>query len=121
MLQYWQKCGGRVATTVPRCGHDKASYISTRHLYQCRRCRPQVSVTSGIIFHATKIPLVKWLRAIYLTISSIFWQRGDFSLVPFQAYLSLVAYGTEDVDENKNGYGLSRFNMPVKKFRIYSA
>ena len=53
----------------PKCGHEKASYISTRHLYQCCRCRYQVSVTAGTIFHASKVPLVKWFWAIYLTAS----------------------------------------------------
>jgi transposase-like protein len=40
-----------------------------RNLYQCSSCRHQVSVTAGTLFHATKISLVKWFWAIYLTAS----------------------------------------------------
>ncbi len=51
----------------PHCGHDKAHFITTRHLYQCARCRHQVSVTSGTLFHASNLPLRKWFWAIYWT------------------------------------------------------
>lgn len=50
----------------PRCGHNSACYIKTRKVYQCRRCRHQVSVTAGTLFHSTNLPLVKWFWAIYL-------------------------------------------------------
>jgi transposase-like protein len=43
----------------PMCGSQNYSFIMTRKLYQCSLCRHQVSVTSGTLFHATKIPLVK--------------------------------------------------------------
>lgn len=50
----------------PRCGHNSACYIKTRKVYQCRRCRHQVSVTAGTLFHSTNLPLVKWFWTIYL-------------------------------------------------------
>jgi len=50
----------------PKCGHDSAWYITTRKVYQCSRCRHQVSVTAGTLFHSTNLPLVKWFWAIYL-------------------------------------------------------
>jgi transposase-like protein len=50
-----------------KCGHDSAYYITTRKVYQCSRCRHQVSVTAGTLFHSTNLPLVKWFWAIYLT------------------------------------------------------
>lgn len=50
----------------PACGFTKACYIITRKLYQCSKCRQQVSVTADTLFHATKLPLVKWFWAIYL-------------------------------------------------------
>ncbi len=53
----------------PACGSMKSSFIVTRKLHQCSQCRHQVSVTSDTLFHATKIPLVKWFWAIYLTAS----------------------------------------------------
>lgn len=53
----------------PACGSTKFSFVSTRRLYQCSHCRHQVSITADTLFHATKIPLVKWFWAIYLTAS----------------------------------------------------
>jgi transposase-like protein len=48
----------------PVCGGDKHSVIKTRALYQCSACRAQVSLTTGTIFHSTKLPLKTWFRAI---------------------------------------------------------
>jgi transcription elongation factor Elf1/transposase-like protein len=53
----------------PACGSKKSSFIRTRKLYQCSNCRHQVSITADTLFHATKVPLVKWFWAIYLTAS----------------------------------------------------
>ena len=53
----------------PICGSKKAYSIETRKLYQCAQCRHQVSVTADTLFHATKLPLVKWFWVIYLTAS----------------------------------------------------
>jgi transposase-like protein len=50
----------------PACGSQKYSFIATRNLYQCSKCRHQVSVTTDTLFHATKVPLVKWFWVIYL-------------------------------------------------------
>ncbi len=50
----------------PKCEHTRASRISTRRLLQCSKCRFQVSLTSGTIFHKTRTPLQKWFWAIYL-------------------------------------------------------
>jgi transposase-like protein len=49
----------------PRCGHEASSWISTRRLEQCRRCRYQCSVTAGTVFHRTRIPLLTWFWAIF--------------------------------------------------------
>ncbi len=39
-------------------------------VWKCKDCRKQFSVTVGTVFHGSKIPLGKWLIAIYLTLSS---------------------------------------------------
>lgn len=49
----------------PQCQHDKAWYLTGRKLFDCKRCRFQTSLTAGTIFHATKIPLVKWYWLLY--------------------------------------------------------
>jgi transposase-like protein len=53
----------------PHCGHDRGYFMGRRHLYQCASCAHQVSVTAGTIFEASKLALVKWFWAIYLTAS----------------------------------------------------
>ena len=35
-------------------------------VWKCRDCRKQFTVTVGTIFHGSKIPLSKWVTAIYL-------------------------------------------------------
>ncbi len=65
----------------PACGGTEYTLVTTRHLYQCCRCRHQTSLTAGTIFHASKLALVVWFQAMYhLTqsktgISSLEWAR----------------------------------------------
>jgi len=33
--------------------------------FQCNHCRAQATLTGGTIFHATKLPLVIWFRAMF--------------------------------------------------------
>ena len=49
----------------PHCGHDHGYYTRSRGHYECAACHRQTSVTAGTVFHATKLPLVKWFWAIY--------------------------------------------------------
>ena len=49
----------------PACGHGNYAELKRRGLFQCNRCKHQVSLTAGTVFHATKMPLTKWFRAIY--------------------------------------------------------
>ena len=34
-------------------------------VYQCNRCKHQVGLTAGTVFHWTKLPLTRWFLAIY--------------------------------------------------------
>jgi hypothetical protein len=54
----------------PTCGSREGTRLSTRPLIQCRRCRRQISLTSATIFHATKLPLTTWFRALRLVATS---------------------------------------------------
>lgn len=54
----------------PGCGASRSSPLKRRGLLQCGRCRRQVSLTAGTIFHGTKLPLLLWFRAIYLLTQS---------------------------------------------------
>ena len=51
--------------SCPSCGHGGHCYLKMRGRLQCNRCKHQVSVTAGTIFHSTKLPLKVWFLAIY--------------------------------------------------------
>ena len=56
--------------TCPACGHGGHAWLAGRQLYQCNRCKRQVSLTAGTIFHATKLPLTTWFLAIHLIVTA---------------------------------------------------
>ena len=68
-----------------KCGHDSSCYIKTRKVYQCAKCRHQVSVTAGTLFHSTNLPLVKWFWAIYLTASD----KGGISALRLSKHIGV--------------------------------
>lgn len=49
----------------PRCGYDKAWFISTRNILDFKRYRAKISLTARTIFHKTRTPLVRWYWLIY--------------------------------------------------------
>ena len=49
----------------PCCGHGRCAELKGRPLYQCNRCKRQVGLTAGTVFHWTKLPLTTWFLAIY--------------------------------------------------------
>ncbi len=56
--------------TCPRCNHDKVSTLQNQDKFECAKCEYQFSVKSGTIFHDSKLPLRKWLIAIYLMLEA---------------------------------------------------
>lgn len=54
----------------PRCQGRTISRIAKRNQFDCDSCRFQFSVTSGTIFHDTKLPLWKWFLAVYMVVES---------------------------------------------------
>jgi transposase-like protein len=50
----------------PKCKAEKVYRILKRDQFVCDSCSHQFSVTSGTIFHDTRLPLWKWLVAVYL-------------------------------------------------------
>ena len=49
----------------PACGHGRCAELKGRAVYQCNRCKRQVGLTAGTVFHWTKLPLTTWFLAIY--------------------------------------------------------
>ena len=63
--------------TCPHCGNADLHRITPLRgkahrpgLYQCNECREQFTVTVGTVFERSKIPLTKWLAALFLLVSS---------------------------------------------------
>jgi len=60
---------GRV--TCPRCRHDgQHSFLTTRRIWKCGKCRRQFSVKVGTIFEDSPLGWDKWLPAIWLLANS---------------------------------------------------
>jgi transposase-like protein len=55
----------REGLTCPACGHRGFRALTTRKVFQCNRCKKQVSLTAGTVFQDTKLPLVIWFAAVY--------------------------------------------------------
>jgi len=66
VLRGWRWRQGFVC---PACGH-RGHCVLGRGLFQCHRCRRQTSLTAGTLFAGSKLPLTKWLLAIYLLTQS---------------------------------------------------
>ncbi len=63
--------------TCPHCGNaDQAKVTALQGkahragLYQCAECREQFTVTVKTVFERSKIPLTKWLAALFLMTAS---------------------------------------------------
>jgi transposase-like protein len=59
----------------PHCGVvDQSTLLKGKAhrpgLYQCGACREQFTVTVGTVFERSKIPLSKWLAALFLMVAS---------------------------------------------------
>ena len=54
-----------------KCGYCNSKNVSNKNkktgFRRCRDCRKQFNVRTGTIFHKSKLPLSKWLYAVYLT------------------------------------------------------
>ena len=50
----------------PRCKSPRTKKISNQKRYNCNGCRRQFSVRTGTVFERSRIPLRKWLYALYM-------------------------------------------------------
>ena len=55
----------REGLTCPACGGRSFCQLRARKVFQCNRCKKQVSPTAGTVFQDTKLPLVTWFAAVY--------------------------------------------------------
>ena len=74
----------------PHCQHDKAYFQRSRHLYHCKACGYQASLTAGTVFHKTRTPLHKWFWMIWL----MGRQKSGISMLSLQRMLEIKTYKT---------------------------
>lgn len=73
--KYLEKIRWPNGPVCPHCGSYEKAYAlqGDKHrkgLYKCAACRKQFTVTVGTVFERSKIPLHKWLLAVYLLCAS---------------------------------------------------
>ncbi len=76
--------------TCPQCRHTGAWYLSERELFVCKKCRTQTSLTSGTIFHKTRVPLIKWYWLMY----HMAMDKVGVSIAEMQRILGIGQYKT---------------------------
>ncbi len=74
----------------PRCASAEAGAEHRRHLWQCKRCGHQTSVTAGTVMHKTRTPLTLWFWAAYLVAT----HTPGISAVQLQRQLGISRYET---------------------------
>lgn len=128
------KCG----TTEPyRITRKSRSKNAVQSLYKCRSCRKQFTATVGTIFEDSKIPLSKWLAALFLMCCSKkgvsahqlyrMLELGSYRSAWFMAHrireamrdkgLLAPLTGTVEADETYVG-GKSKRGHPIEHERI---
>ena len=75
----------------PRCkGTQAYNMTKAKHLFECKACRYQASVTAGTVMHKTGQPLVLWFWAAYFVTTV----TPGMSAVQFQRQLGIGRYET---------------------------
>jgi transposase-like protein len=67
-----EKCRWHEGFVCPMCAR-KGHYVvwhGKAKTFQCSSCRYQTTLTSGTIFHSSKLPLTKWFQAMYFLTQS---------------------------------------------------
>src|SRR5580765_5386240 len=65
-LQFLASLRWPEGVACPHCEAKEPSYLKTRRIWKCRKCRKQFSVKVGTIFEDSAIGLDKWLPALWL-------------------------------------------------------
>jgi len=101
--------------TCPICGHQEVYKFKTRFIYKCKDCKKQFSPLKNTIFDNSKIPLQKWMIALYLHtshkkgISSVQLSK-DIGITQKSAWYvlgrirNLILKGTMELDEKFEGH-----------------
>jgi len=74
----------------PSCLATKGCFKPSRKIFECYACKHQASLTSGTIFHKTRIPLSKWFWFIFFMATS----KKGISMLYLQEQLRISTYKT---------------------------
>jgi len=74
----------------PYCNKDRYCFKPSKKVFECYHCNKQTSVTSGTIFHRSKVPLRKWFWAIFLMSTN----KKGVSMLYLQKQLNMPHYRT---------------------------
>ena len=88
-LAYLVACRWPGGFVCPACG-GTGGWLMARGLFLCQACRRQVSVTSGTIFHQTRLPLRQWFEAMW----HLTQQKYGANALGLQRLLGLGSYHT---------------------------
>jgi transposase-like protein len=72
-----------------KCQHNEY-WLNNRGIMVCTSCKNELSITSGTIFHRSKLPLVVIFRALWWMVA----QKNGVSAVGIQRVLGLGSYRT---------------------------
>ncbi len=70
--------------------HHKEYWLNNRGIMVCKNCKDELSITSGTIFHRSKLPLTVIFRALWWMVA----QKNGVSAVGLQRILGLGSYRT---------------------------
>ena len=88
-LEYLMLLRWPTGIECPVCGHRELRR-TTRGLFECRKCKHQMSVTAGTIFHNTRKPLRLWFETMWHITS----QKYGANALGLQRMLALGSYHT---------------------------
>ena len=74
----------------PRCRYTEARFFRPRKVFDCKKCRTEVSLTAGTIFQKTRTPLIKWYWIIY----HMAMDKVGVSIAEMQRILDIRDYKT---------------------------
>jgi len=72
-----------------KCQHSEY-WLNNRGIMVCKSCKNELSITSGTIFHRSKLPLVVIFRALWWMVA----QKNGVSAIGIQRVLGLGSYRT---------------------------
>ncbi len=81
-----EKRWGKNKAVCHHCKSENHCKHNTRNIFTCLDCKKQFSVRTGTIFESSRLPLFKWLIAIYLFTS----MKKGISSIQLSKYLSIT-------------------------------